>query len=358
MAAIVPAQRPMAGVNSEIQAAGVSVIASFGGVLGGFIVNPRNSADQGIVTPETLYVDPTGPATLVPSPTTVAVEPGGSFEIPPETTGPVWVNARTAGHRFTAVILQVPTPFPPTPTNGDFPPSGPTGLTKVIPSYLYEEYFDDDDLQAFVASYNAQAQDYVDTFNAMNLPIYTSDEISGTLLDWVAAGLYGLTRPALASGKPRLVGPLDTYEFNTMRLNDSSVIEADVVTTTDDIFKRILTWHLFKGDGKVFDVRWLKRRVARFLFGINGTAPNIDQTYQISVTFGVGGEVAIRFVDQITTLIGGAIFGGFLLNDARFDETLTTSEQLTPLPNRVIFKEALDSGALELPFQQTWDVTI
>ena len=40
---------------------------------------------------------------------------------------------------------------------------------------------------------------------------------------------------------------------------------------TDDVFKRILTWHFYKGDGKNFSVRWLKRRIWRFLQGANGT---------------------------------------------------------------------------------------
>ena len=61
------------------------------------------------------------------------------------------------------------------PQTGTFPPSGPTTQTQLLPSYIYQEYSDDDDLQAFAASYNSLAQQYINTLNSLNLPIYTSD---------------------------------------------------------------------------------------------------------------------------------------------------------------------------------------
>src|ERR1700739_1536949 len=97
----------------------------------------------------------------------------------------------------------IPTPFATT-----FPPTQPTSMTAIIPSYLYEEYNDDSDLQAFVSSYNTLAQTFLNTLVELNLPIYTSDVISGPLLDWVAEGLYGISRPSLFSGQSITVGLL------------------------------------------------------------------------------------------------------------------------------------------------------
>jgi len=55
----------------------------------------------------------------------------------------------------------------------DFPPLGLTTQTSVIPSYPYKQYEDDDDIQSFFASYNNIAQEYINTINSLNLPIYT-----------------------------------------------------------------------------------------------------------------------------------------------------------------------------------------
>ena len=176
-------------------------------------------------------------------------------------------------------------------------------------------------------------------------------------MDWVGAGIYGLPRPALASGFPLTIGELNTWELNTVELNADVIIEPNIVATTDDFYKRMLTWHVFKGDGKVFNVRWLKRRVMRFLIGVNGTNPQIDQTNQISVTFGPAGEVSIRFIDSISLITRGQLLNSCELNTLMLDDLEVSITQLTPLPNRVIFKEAIDSGALEVPFQFNFEVT-
>ncbi|HET8686956.1 MAG TPA: hypothetical protein VFM18_09875, partial [Methanosarcina sp.] len=44
--------------------------------------------------------------------------------------------------------------------------------SNTIKSYLYQEYQDDLDLQAFVNAYNAYTQSYVDWYNQTALPIY------------------------------------------------------------------------------------------------------------------------------------------------------------------------------------------
>ena len=129
-------------------------------------------------------------------------------------------------------------------------------IKKTIKSYLYWQYLDDDDLKAFVNSYNILSQSYIDWFNTYNLPIYISPQISGDLLDWVAQGLYGIKRPAFGVVNNIYAGTLNTWLCNTTKPNESSSLLA--VKADDDIFKRSITWHFFKGDGKVFNIEWLK----------------------------------------------------------------------------------------------------
>lgn len=241
----------------------------------------------------------------------------------------------------------------------NFPPDSPTTLTEVIPSYLYQQYNDDEDMVAFVAAFNAIAQQYVTWFATIQLPVYTSGTISGTLLDWVAAGLYGMVRPSLPSGLTQNLGMLNTFMLNTIPLNDEQIIgPPDYYITSDDVFKRILTWHLFKGDGKLFDVRWLKRRVKRFLTGTDGGGGEVDETYSISVTFGVDNQVNINLQSTRRYAMGGAIVGAGMLNDFMPNEFETTSVSIPISPLVPVFKAAADAGILELPFQFDWVVNV
>lgn len=205
-------------------------------------------------------------------------------------------------------------------------------IQNTIPSYLYQEYADDETLQAFVSAYNTLTQQYVNWFNQIDLPVYTNPLITGPLLDWVARGLYGFVRPVLPYGSQQVVGPLNTYAFNALpELNALlKVGNTNFFATTDDIFKRVITWHFFKGDGNRFDIRWFKRRIMRFLIGVNGTNPNIDQTYQVSIKFFSAYQVTI----DIET--GGAV-------------TPTLA---------MILQSGIVSGALETPFQFQYNITI
>lgn len=203
-------------------------------------------------------------------------------------------------------------------------------LTKTIPSYLYQEYADDAALAAFVAAYNTMAQEYVDWFNQIGLPIYTGPLISDSLLDWVAMGLYGISRPALTGN----------------------------ALVTDDVFKRVISWHFYKDDDKVFDVRWLKRRIMRFLEGVNGTGQAVNQTYQISVRFPGNGVVFINVLTGIAIQNRNVLFNGSRFDTRRFDETDLTIQHYADTNLAPILKDAIDSGVLELPFQYTYVVWI
>lgn len=345
--------------SSKIAVGGQPQIAIFGGVLGGFITNPSRATDQGITSVETLFVDLVNDAAPHETATTFPIYPGGSFNIPPGTTTNVSVNAATTGHKFSGVVFQPPTVFPPTPTGDTFPPDGLTTLTKVIKSYPYQEYSDDDDLQAFVQAYNEMAQQYIDWFNQIGLPVYTGPLIVDALLDWVAEGLYGFIRPVLPSGRNKDLGPFNTYVLNGLAFNTRKRIgPQNYAATTNDTFKRILTWHLFKGDGKQFNIRWLKRRVMRFLEGVNGINFNVDQTYQISVTFGVDNQVNIRLVSGFRTITGGALFNRNRLNTMPFNRIISVFTPLGTFAEAPILKAAIDAGVLELPFQFNYVVTI
>lgn len=254
----------------------------------------------------------------------------------------------------------MPPQFPPTPQEGDFPPTGPTTLTAIVPSYVYQQYADDDDLQAFAAAFNELAQVYASWFATVPLAAYTNAAITGALLDWVAAGVYGFLRPTLSSGRFRSKGPLNTYELNSWPLDKLVILGLlDVAATTDDIFKRIITWNFYKGDGNRFNVRWLKRRILRFLIGTDGSAPNIDNTYQISITFGDGGFVSIRLSSGAMVILGGALPNRFGCNQIPLN-SVTTQFIAGPdqLPNESVLKEAIEAGVLQLPFQFQFHITI
>jgi hypothetical protein len=71
---------------------------------GGYIVNPLLAADQGLAAPEPLYVSQVGPSGVVANGTIVALQPGQSYTVIPQTTTPVSVASLSANHKFTAVM--------------------------------------------------------------------------------------------------------------------------------------------------------------------------------------------------------------------------------------------------------------
>lgn len=355
---VVPAVNLFKGAHSVVTTGGKSVIAVFGPAQGGIIVNPQFAGDQGITFAEILYVDMVNPAVVGVSETCLPLQPGQWFTIPPGCTTNITVNAQTSGHKFSVITFQPP-PVPVFPDTGGFPPAGPTSLLNTIKAYLYVQYNDDDDVSAFFDAYNNLTQQYVNWFNGINLPIYTSQTISGTLLDWVLTNLYGQIRPALSSGRNRNLGALNTYAPNVLPPNVRKVIGSQNITaTTDDFYKRITTWNFYKGDGKVVNVRWLKRRIMRFLLGTNGVDINPNNTYQVSVTFGTNGQVNITLVKGRRTVTGGAIPGRFAPNTKRPNQLDSFFTNIVPLQNVGILKEAIDSGVLQLPFQFTYVVNV
>lgn len=336
----------------EIAEGGTGQIAVYGAKYGALLQNPATAARQGIGSPEPLFVSFIGPPLLVGNETTYVVAPGAFFAVP-EGAERVWVNAATTGHRFSGVVAQDAPGY--VASANPWPPSQPTTLTKVIPSYLYQQYSDDSDLQAFVDAYNEFAQAFVSWFVTIMLPVYTNPNVNSTLLDWVAAGLYGLQRPVLPSTfLSQDLGAINTVAIDELDINGFvRVGPSTYYSVNDDVFRRILTWHLWKGDGKIFDIRWLKRRVMRFLTGANGGPGETDETYPVSVTFGPFGQVDINL--RIYHYVSGG--EGAIINTAAIDDFEINGadgfvvSETTPLPMTEVFKAAVYAGVLELPFQ-------
>ena len=158
--------------------------------------------------------------------------------------------------------------------------------TDIIKSYPYVQFADDENITAWFDAYNTYAQQYLDWFNNTPLAVYTRSEISGALLDWVANGVYGCYRTPIAFGNSRSIGPLNTYTPNYIPFNQGKKL-SDVTsfTMTDDIFKRVITWNFYKGDGVQISIPWLKKRIARFT-GLN--------FMDISVTVGAYKSVMVK----------------------------------------------------------------
>ncbi|WP_321867944.1 hypothetical protein, partial [Burkholderia cenocepacia] len=185
-----------------------------------------------------------------------------------------------------------------------FPSTNITKLTAPWKSYAFYQYRNDPNIRAFLDSYNGVAQDYLDWFNALQYPVYIGTSVvSGTGLDYLMNNLYGIKRPALPAAMISDRGAFASTPFNATEFN--AYTKRQVVQTfvsTDDIYKRIATWNLYKGDGYVFSVPWLKRRIQRFLTGKDGVdaanetqlGAGVDQTNAVSITFTARRQVTIQ----------------------------------------------------------------
>jgi hypothetical protein len=71
----------------------------------------------------------------------------------------------------------------------------------------------------------------------------------------------------------------------------------------------------------------------------------------VSVTFGIGNQVNINLQSKRRRFLGGALFNTFALNTTQFNEFDSESLDFPVSPLAPIFKAAVDSGVLELPFQ-------
>ena len=222
-------------------------------------------------------------------------------------------------------------------------------LQTIAPSYLYQEYADDADLQAFVTAYNQYAQSYLDWFNTTSLPIYTQPAISGALLDWVASGIYNYPRPFLVtqsiSGRPQSAYGTSAYGILAYGIRKQPITRGTSIIVNDDIYKRALTWQAYLGDGKQMTIQWIKRRIARFLYGNGGLDSNVSNLQNISVAF-----------TSVLNTVGfyGSSFYGKSAYGTRKKTSITQNTITIKLPNLPLsstLQILMQNGLLALPFQ-------
>jgi hypothetical protein len=157
-------------------------------------------------------------------------------------------------------------------------------LQQVIESYVYGQFADDPDIQAFFAGLNTEGQGYLDWFLNTPLSVYTSPAISGPLLDWIGQGIYGISRPVISTSTTRTRGYYNAVAYDAISYNRLKRLQSGTAqVASDDIYKRTLTWYTYLGDGRQMSIMWLRRRVARFIFGVNGTDIPVDYLQQISI---------------------------------------------------------------------------
>lgn len=162
-------------------------------------------------------------------------------------------------------------------------------VEKIIPAYPFVQYNDDENIVSFFDAYNIIAQSYLDAFNALLLPCWTSEMVSSHLLDWVALGVYGQTRPSIILNiEKQKLGTYNTIDYNSIPYAKLKNIAGTQNAMPDDIFKRLLTWNFYKGDGFQFSIPWLKRRISRFVHGENGADPHIQGTFDVTITVSDG----------------------------------------------------------------------
>jgi hypothetical protein len=95
---------PIQGPNIQTpNTPGTAITAIDANQSGGYVVNPATSADQGVPTAEVLYVSQVGLAATQANGNTIALAPGQSYTVIPQTTTPVTVASLTPNHKFTAV---------------------------------------------------------------------------------------------------------------------------------------------------------------------------------------------------------------------------------------------------------------
>lgn len=143
--------------------------------------------------------------------------------------------------------------------------------THDLKAYLYWQWRGDRDLQAFIDSYNEKVEADIEEIKAFNLPNFYSK--SGLFLDYVARNIYGMERKKLLYADNIIKHGLNIADPNVINPNGNAVlVNSSQRNMDDESFKKIIQWNVYKADGFVFSIPWLKRRLIRFL-NINETNP-------------------------------------------------------------------------------------
>ncbi|WP_158781580.1 hypothetical protein [Pantoea sp. BAV 3049] len=231
-------------------------------------------------------------------------------------------------------------------------------LDNIIKAYLYQQYNDDSNLQALIDAYNKLAQEIYDWMAGANLPVFIGGYNAGDQLRWIAKGIYGVDPPVLVSRKVRVFGPYNTLMFNQIPFDGRLISdESEQVTASDDLFKRIMTWNFYKGDGFEFTIPWLKRRIMRFLTGADGVDVLNDQHWSVSVLFSDDGA-SISIIKGFRKLTNAAVYDSFAFNTMVLNQKDSVFIKSDEYEFAYLFKQAFDSGLLHMPFYQSVSVSI
>jgi hypothetical protein len=111
--------------------------------------------------------------------------------------------------------------------------------------------------------------------------------------------------------------PLDSIEIDGSRFSETGT----AITATDDYYKRTITWLTYLGDGRMCNAMVLRKRIARFLYGVNGADVPLSLAQNVSIAM------------QASPL--------------QYIITIPSSAN----PASSYFQEAVNSGILSFPFQ-------
>jgi len=230
-------------------------------------------------------------------------------------------------------------------------------LSDITPSYLYAQYQDDETLQAFIDSYNSMTQGYLDWFNNTPLAIYTFPTVTGSLLDWTGRNLYHVTRPAISTYSASYFGALITVPTIT-RATSTSVYTSSGSSTlvSDDVYKRVITWFQYKGDGMQSSLTWLRRRVARFLYGTNGADCDASDYLLVNIDYSYTGPTVYH---GATNTQPTNVYGTNVLTET--NSASTNPVTIINLPSTAIgnaLYNLFSQGVFPVPFQANIQVQV
>ena len=227
-------------------------------------------------------------------------------------------------------------------------------LPAVVPAYVYVQYNDDPYVTAFFTAYNELAQGYLNWFNETPLPVWTSPSISGGLLDFIGTNLYGTARPVISTVVANLTyGAMGTRAMDTMAMDSYQLIKTGTAQPADDdLYKRTLTWIHYKGDGYQATIEWLRRRIARFLYGANGG--DIDVGLITNVSISATGSLSQMAMDSLA-------MNAQAMNSARVSNVNLRGVVYITIPSTTVSQYFIDlftAGYLPAPFQMTYKTGI
>ena len=225
-----------------------------------------------------------------------------------------------------------------------------TPLADIIPSYIYKEFQDDPNVIAFSDGINSLAQGYLDWFNQTPMAVYTNANVSGPLLDWVGVNLYGIARPVISTSSTSSTGELATNVLGEHTLGTLTVINGGTAqVANDDIYKRTLTWFLYRGDGVQMSVEWLRRRITRFLYGVDGTDIDVGLIVNVSI--------------EVSSSFRKGAYNTTFYNTIAYDSLSgpLNHQAIITVPNTTFgqtFQSLFNAAILPTPFQMTYSVEL